>query len=330
MGKNRRAFRPERSGGKAVADSVSQRGGRGCLTWGSALDLTYMWSSVRISLSVAGVLATALSLGAQTPAAASGPAGTPSANTAAAITPAKPATVQVASQGKDLKVDVPDQTPLSTVMAAVCKQQKIKCTGAESLGSFRGPAMSVEGPLRQVVSKLLEGTDVNYELARTAQGTPSEITFLGHAPRGTAAVPTASAPEPATQPTFMHSRAYPGGPPRSQPPDAPQPPTTPAPSDNNASGTPASPPQAALDPQAEALRSQKAAAEMFTGSGNTAPAQYQPFPDSHGQPIPLTDVKPTALPFPDQFGNPIPLKQPTGGSPFPMGTSKNTTDGKQP
>src|SRR5689334_7037807 len=92
------------------------------------------------------------------------------ANSTAATTPPPPAAVQVTSHGNQVEVKVPDQAPLSTVMSSLCQQQKLKCTGTETLTTYHGPAMSVEGTLRQVIAKLVEGTDINYEFSRSSEG----------------------------------------------------------------------------------------------------------------------------------------------------------------
>ena len=153
-------------------------------------------------------------------------ASSPNASAPAATPPVSPAPVQVTSHGDRVEVKVPDQAPLSTVMSSLCQQQKIKCTGTETLTTYRGPAMSVEGTLRQVIAKLVEGTDINYEFSRSAEGGATAIAFLGHAPKGTAPVPTAERPAP---PAFtpMHSRPFPGNAPPNggtppQPPPQPQ------------------------------------------------------------------------------------------------------------
>ncbi len=148
----------------------------------------------------------------------------PNAAAPAATTAAAPAPVQVTSNGNQVEVKVPNQVPLSTVMSSLCQQQKLKCTGTETLTTYRGPAMSVDGTLRQVIAKLVEGTDINYEFSRSAEGGATAIAFLGHAPKGTASVPTAEQPAPAPAFTPMHSRPFPGNVP--QPGGAP---TQPAP-----------------------------------------------------------------------------------------------------
>ena len=142
----------------------------------------------------------------------------PNATSPAATATAAPASVQVTSHGNQIEVKVPDQAPLSSVMSSLCQQQKLKCTGTETLTTYHGPAMSVDGTLRQVIAKLVEGTDINYEFSRSAEGGATAIAFLGHAPKGTAPVP---APEQSAPPSFkaLHSRPFPGN----APTDAGQP-----------------------------------------------------------------------------------------------------------
>lgn len=157
-------------------------------------------------LMTAGVATMCFAQSAPTPADASALS---NASATATTTPAPPAPVQVTSHGNQVEVKVPDQAPLSTVMSSLCQQQKLKCTGTETLTTYHGPAMSVEGTLRQVIAKLVEGTDINYEFSRSSEGGATAISFLGHAPKGTAPVPTAEQPSP---PPFkpMHSRSFPG------------------------------------------------------------------------------------------------------------------------
>src|SRR4051812_31957110 len=99
-----------------------------------------------VSLTV-GVANGCYAQSASTP--ASAPA-SPSASASAAATPPAPAPVQVTSHGNQVEIKVPDQVPLSTVMSSLCQEQKLKCTGTETLTTYHGPAMSVEGTLRQV------------------------------------------------------------------------------------------------------------------------------------------------------------------------------------
>lgn len=258
------------------------------------------------------------------------PAATPSNSVPAASQPAaakSPAAVEVVSSGNQLRVRVPDQAPLSTVMSSVCQQQKIKCTGTDTLTSYRGPAMTVEGTLRQVISKLLEGTDVNYEFSRTSEGGATAIAFLGHAPRGTAPVPSPTAQDkPDHPPMPLHSRPFPGRPP--QPGNSPEisPPSNP-PQSQLRPGAPGS--TGTADPASgpvQSIDNATAAKMLFTGTGDPTPAQYLPFPDQNGQPVPINNTPATAQPFPDQNGKPIPVKPTQPGSPFPTKPTTPTTD----
>jgi hypothetical protein len=241
---------------------------------------------------------------------------------ASATAPTAPAPVQVTSHGDQLEVKVPDQAPLSTVMSSLCQQQKLKCTGTETLTTYHGPAMSVEGTLRQVIAKLVEGTDINYEFSRSAEGGATAIAFLGHAPKGTAPVPTAEQPAPAPVTRPIHSRPFPGNvPPGAGAPPAPPPGPQSQLIQQDAMPNPEALPATAIS---EDAKSQHAAGFLDTGSGHPS-AGFLPFPDGQGNLIPLTNTTPTVLPFPDQFGNPIPIKPSPGGSPFPMNPSKPNT-----
>ena len=232
--------------------------------------------------------------------------------------------MKVTSHDGQLEVNVPDQAPLSTVMSSLCQEQKIKCTGTETLTTYHGPAMSVEGTLRQVIAKLVEGTDVNYEFSRSAEGGATSIAFLGHAPKGSAPVPTPEAPP---TPTFkpLHSRPFPGNVPTQPPPPPPQSELQEPTPDVNASEVPSvSGTEAQANTEAPGQTLPKGESMLFTGAGG--PTQpYLPFPDAEGHPIPTSDKPPTVLPFPDQFGNPIPVKPGPTGSPFPgLGPTSNT------
>jgi len=254
-----------------------------------------------------------LAQSASTPAAASGSAPAGAASTSVQK-------VQVTSHGDQVAVDVPNQAPLSTVMSSLCQQQNLKCTGTETLATYHGPAMSVEGTLRQVIAKLVEGTDINYEFSRSAEGGATAIAFLGHAPKGTAPVPTPEAP-PAPQPFRpLHSMPFPGN----VPPPAGSPAPRPQSELVQPGAVPEPEPQPVVPDPEEAQRSQRAATILFTGSGNPDTGTL-PFPDAQGNPIPKTDAPPTTLPFPDRYGNPIPVKPSQGGSPFPVKPSPPNT-----
>ena len=51
-------------------------------------------------------------------------------------------------------------------MSSLCQQQKLKCTGTETLTAYHGPAMSVEGTLRQVIAKYPDTDEANQAQGR--------------------------------------------------------------------------------------------------------------------------------------------------------------------
>lgn len=241
------------------------------------------------------------------------------ATSSASNAPVANAGVQVSSQGNQLQVKVPEQAPLSDVLSSVCREQKIKCTGIETLTTYRGPAMSVDGTLRQVISKLLEGTDVNYEFSRAAEGGATAIAFLGHAPHGTAAVPAPPGIEKPDHPPLLHSRPFPGKPPQEAAPPSNPPQSQVLPANPSEGSEPTTAPTSAAQNEA-------AAKYLVTGSGDKTPPKYLPFPDQNGNPVPVSKTPVTVLPFPDQNGKPIPVKPSQGGSPFPATSNAQSSD----
>jgi hypothetical protein len=225
-------------------------------------------------------------------------------------------------------VQIKKASNLSLVFKAVCKEQKLDCTGTDSVASYPVPPMVVEGSLREVVDNLLGGTNVNYRYTRPAAGIAAKLVLLGHAPQGTnnplPASAAATAPERSVP---MHSMRYPGGPPN---PEANQPNNSPP------ANQPAPPPQTTNGPTAanygegptneQEADNLKIMERMFSGANNSAEnmaQQFLPFPDQFGNPIPVRQTVPAFLPFPDQNGNPIPIKPGVAGSPFP--TPQNHT-----
>ena len=204
-------------------------------------------------------------------------------------------------------------------MSSLCQQQKLKCTGTETLTTYRGPAMSVEGTLRQVISQAggrhrhqlrvlalvrrrrdsdclpgtcAQGNRSGSDSARAGADTAAAIAFpaFPRQPSTQAGPPPAGPQSQLIEPEAM--------------PDPEAQPTT-------------------VDPE-QAKRSERAAAMLSTGSGNPS-NNVLPFPDAQGTPIPISNTPATMLPFPDQFGNPIRVKPGAVGSPFPMkGTGSNT------
>lgn len=215
--------------------------------------------------------------------------------------------MRVAAAATGLQVDVTSQTPLSVVLAAVCKQQQVRCNGTETLAGYAVPAMSVDGTLRQVVSRLVEGTDVNYSFSHNETGTTSTISFLGHAPRGVniAPAPAVVADETREQaPPPLHSRL----------PNSALAAMNRAVQQAQFEGT--APERSA----SEIEQTNRTMNEMFSATPTTDVTlpEYLPFPDANGNPVPASNSQPAGLPFPDKNGNAMPSAAAgKPGSPFP-------------
>lgn len=137
------------------------------------------------------------------------------ANLAAAQTPVpqKPAdSLKVEStDANHLRVQISEPSTLNKVFKAICTEQKLDCTGADTLTSYSVPKMTVDGTLRDVVENLLGGTGVNYRYTHATESAKAKLVLLGHAPQGTNTPPPASAKEEEPAPRPLHSIPFPGG-----------------------------------------------------------------------------------------------------------------------
>ncbi len=117
----------------------------------------------------------------------------------------------VSLPGEHLRVQIAKPTDLSRVFKAVCSEQKLVCTGADTLGSYSVPDMVAEGTLREVVENLLGGTGVNYRYTRATATANAKLLLLGHAPKGTNTPPPATpVAEEAPRPVPLRPVRFPG------------------------------------------------------------------------------------------------------------------------
>jgi hypothetical protein len=123
-----------------------------------------------------------------------------------------PESLKVVSSGTNhLQVQVGEPSTLAKVFKAICAEQKLDCTGAESLSSYPVPKMDADGTLREVVDNLLQGTGINYRYTRATSATKAKLVLLGHAPQGNNAALPARGNRENTPPPALHSMPYPGG-----------------------------------------------------------------------------------------------------------------------
>jgi hypothetical protein len=129
-------------------------------------------------------------------------------------TPVPPQPVEdlkvVSIDGSHLRVQVIQPSTLTKVFKAVCTEQKLDCTGADSLVSYPVPKMEVDGTLHEVVDNLLQGTGVNYRYTRATTATKAKLVLLGHAPQGNNAALPDRGKRDNVPPPAVHSMPYPG------------------------------------------------------------------------------------------------------------------------
>lgn len=77
--------------------------------------------------------------------------------------------VKVAGRIDSLRVEIPEPTNLGRVFRAICDQQKLDCTGANTLSRYSVPKMKVDGTLREVIGNLLEELTLTTALPRHAR-----------------------------------------------------------------------------------------------------------------------------------------------------------------
>jgi hypothetical protein len=219
------------------------------------------------------------------------------------------APVDVQWNGNRLQLKVKQTTSLSATLRATCIRAKVACDGTELLSGNLIAPMTTDGKFLEVVSRLIEGVDVN---TIYTQGTSESLPKLMFVRRESAV-----APEPSTVGTRTidpaQGLAEPPPPSGSSIRDTSSP--TPATSTFATLGTSARQVPGNATYSAEVIA---AVEEMFVANPNDAvEAEFLPFPDEHGNPVLVKPVRPTLSPFPDEFGRPAQIPSGKPSSPFP-------------
>ncbi len=118
----------------------------------------------------------------------------------------------VSTADHHLQVQIVEPSTLTKVFKAICTEEKLDCTGAETLSSYPVPKMEAEGTLREVIDNLLQGTGVNYRYTRGTETAKAKLVLLGHAPQGNNAALPARGNRENTPPPALHSVPFPGRP----------------------------------------------------------------------------------------------------------------------
>lgn len=226
----------------------------------------------------------------------------------------KPVNVNRDSSG--IKITVRSAASLSELLSELCKSTASDCEGVDGMPALVVAPLEMSGSWNEVLSKLMEGSGINYVAEPPGKEKRGRLLIRGSVP--------SSRPEP----TLMQSQPFvTQTPPAAEPTPPPSVIEGPAPEER----TEISSPDTVARPSSSFGMSH---ASTFSGSGEgylpfpdargnaipakDEPAQYLPFPDARGNPIPVKNESPQYLPFPDSRGRPIPVKnEPQQYLPFP-------------
>jgi hypothetical protein len=213
--------------------------------------------------------------------------------------------VRSSNQGATVQIQVPASTTLRTLVTKFCESTVISCHGTDIVPDEVVPIMSMKGTWNEIVNELFAGTNLNY-VAISPTLSSSGSLFIERSSRLTQLNASTTALFPTNQ--------------------------------NSDSGTTAS-----IRNNAEIFDSSSiqegggASGSSTEANAVSQPAEYLPFPDSHGRPVPAADkslgglpfgdigARPEDtdatkfLPFPDSHGKAVPARPPQTGSPFQAG-----------
>lgn len=226
--------------------------------------------------------------------------------------------VRVVYAKSELTIAISRNVSLRVVLDEFCLRTNVRCEGTPQTEGLSVVPLSLHGTWQGVVSRLLDGTGLNYAFDPPSVKSPGRLIIQPRSPNPTensagAGQPVATPPAlPSRVPDTVSAVAPETGADQYKDRDPGQ--TASAPSSYSTGGASApvfsSTVQTATGVAGSPLTSDVApSAEVPT---------VLPFPDSQGRPIPVSTAPEQYLPFPDSKGNPIPVKPEDGGSPFPV------------
>ncbi len=223
-----------------------------------------------------------------------------------------------------LTVSVSQTSDLTVVLAKLCKETQSDCDGIDLATSSKVSPGTLRGSWGEVVDQLMEGSRLNYAVSSPSAKSRGRLIVQGNKLTLPDAVP--SMQNNLTTEANSMAPAMNGSAPPSEN------------GNESAQNTNASPQEM---PYAGSM-----SATQSNGAGNTAMGNYQnsspglqaspltsnmlqssapqrltysPFPDSHGNPVPINDEPVLYSPFPDSHGNLVPVDpNKSVGSPFPL------------
>jgi hypothetical protein len=235
--------------------------------------------------------------------------------------------VTVSQSGSQITVTVSRPVPLSDVLDELCRGTNANCSGTEQATSLTVGAQKLSGDWRQVLSSLLVGSDLNYVASTGPGSTAGALAIVGIASEVIASAPHAD--HPAQREALVAERENANLPLADELPL----PTTTADAteasrdaDAVASSTGTALIGASGQPSAGAARGNVSAV-----TSDASAELVLPFPDSFGNPVPVSNQAPEYLPFPGADGNPVRASnQPAQYLPFPGADGKPVRASTQP
>lgn len=219
-----------------------------------------------------------------------------------------------------LTVVVSQSSSLQSVLKELCQQTQAECSGIEQTAGYNVASSTLRGTWSEVVDQLMEGTALNYAAGPPSASLAGRLIIQGQ--RVALPPPANVPPQDFNNATMASVPTMASTSPVSTASDNTMSNQGPVPNVGVAPGTGA--------PSFGAFGGARASSGAMPGTfGNpltsempsnqsTEFAEFQPFPDAHGNLIPTSKEPAQYLPFPDAHGNLIPVKpNDPGGSPFP-------------
>jgi hypothetical protein len=233
--------------------------------------------------------------------------------------------VIVSHGGSQINISINRPTPLGAVLDEICREANAQCDGTEQAMGIMVPAQHISGDWRHVLSRLLDGTDLNYASREPAESSAGVLSITGIAPRIVSEPRVARARQSAAESTGDSA----------QPSLAAE---TSASMSSSSSGDlsaeTSSKPEAISTGSASALNGNEAASASAVAGAQLGPVDpggqsstgAKPdrmlFADGYGNPIPLSQ-NPQYLLFPDGRGNLIPVPSQSSSSPYMLFPDSN-------
>lgn len=218
--------------------------------------------------------------------------------------------VTVELQNSIYTIRVNHAAPLSAVLEKFCKKSSTDCEGQPSVDTLVAPG-TISGAWAEVISKLLEGTHLNYVASASSGAVPGKLEISApSAATTTAPVPSVGQSSQAPgyeepQPAVPEMIAVQESNPNMEEPGGSDAGSAQMPSTAYTQGSGAASASAAIAPFADSHGRPIAVSNEAV--------EYLPIPDSQNRPIPVNHDLLPGVPFADSRGNPIALQ--TGGTP---------------